>query len=60
MEIQFTREQIRNLVEHLESHMTTHNIGFTDTSNPIASIFCAIQFGNEFMNSEDKGALKEY
>ena len=60
MKIDFTQEQIENLVNHLESYMLMHDIGFTDTSNHIASIYCAIQYGNEFMESVNKGEIKVY
>jgi hypothetical protein len=60
MTVEFTREQIENLVNHLESHMLMHDIGFTDNTNHIASIYCAIQFGNDFMESVDKGEIKVY
>lgn len=60
MTVDFTQEQIENLVNHLESYMLMHDIEFTDTSNHIASIYCAIQYGNDFMESENKGDLVEY
>ena len=60
MTVEFTREQIENLVNHLESVMITQDIEFTDTTNHIASIYCAIQFGNDFMESVDKGEIKVY
>ena len=60
MTVEFTREQIENLVNHLESYMLMHDIGFTDNTNHIASIYCAIQYGNEFMDSVDKGEIKVY
>ena len=60
MNIEFTEEQIENLVNHLESYMIMHDIQFTDRSNHIANIYCAIQFGNEFMDSVDKGEIKVY
>ena len=60
MTVEFTREQIENLVNHLESVMITQDIEFTDNSNHIASIYCAIQFGNDFMESVDKGEIKIY
>ena len=60
MNVEFTEEQIENLVNHLESVMITQDIGFTDTSNHIASIYCAIQFGNDFMEKVDKGEIKVY
>ena len=60
MNVDFTEEQIENLVNHLESYMIMHDISFTDRSNHIASIYCAIQFGNDFMDSVDKGEIKIY
>ena len=60
MEVQFTEEQLENLCNFLESYMITNSIEFTDRNNHIADIYCAIQFGNEFMESDDKGALKQY
>jgi len=52
MEVQFTRQQIENLVNHLESYMIMHDIEFTNPENHIASIYCAIQFGNDFMERQ--------
>lgn len=60
MEVQFTMEQLENLCNLLESIMITQDIKFTDRNNHIADIYCAIQYGNEFMESDDKGALKQY
>jgi hypothetical protein len=60
MEVQFTQEQIENLVNHLESYMIMHDIKFTDNTNHIASIYCAIQFGNDFMDKVNKGEVKVY
>lgn len=60
MNVQFTEEQIENLVNHLESYMIMHDIQFTDNSNHIASIYCAIQFGNDFMEQVNKGEIKIY
>ena len=60
MNVEFTEEQIENLVNHLESYMIMHDIEFTDNSNHIASIYCAIQFGNDFMESVNKGEIKIY
>ena len=60
MNVQFTDKHIQDLVNHLESYMIMHDISFTDRSNHIASIYCAIQFGNEFMDSVDKGEIKVY
>ena len=60
MNVQFTDKQIRDLVNHLESYMIMHDIEFTNTNDHIASIYCAIQFGNEFMDSVDKGEIKVY
>lgn len=60
MTVEFTREQIENLVNHLESYMIMNDIEFTNRNNHIASIYCAIQFGNDFMDSVDKGEIKVY
>jgi len=60
MEVQFTMEQLQNLCNLLESIMITQDIEFTDRKSHIADIYCAIQYGNEFMESDDKGALKQY
>ena len=60
MNVEFTREQIENLVNHLESYMLMNDIEFTNTNDHIASIYCAIQFGNDFMESVNKGEIKIY
>ena len=60
MNVQCTEEQIENRSNHLESVMITQDIEFTDNSNHIASIYCAIQFGNDFMESVNKGEIKIY
>ena len=60
MTVEFTREQIENLVNHLESVMLMNDIEFTNTNDHIASIYCAIQFGNDFMESVNKGEIKIY
>ena len=60
MTVQFTDKHIQDLINHLESYMLMHDIEFTDRSSHIASIYCAIQFGNDFMDSVDKGEIKVY
>lgn len=60
MTVEFTEKQIQDLVNHLESYMIMNDVEFTDNSNHIASIYCAIQFGNDFMESVNKGEIKVY
>ena len=59
-ELILTDAQMKNLIGNLEMQMHQNGTDFTDTTDPLASIYCAAMFGNEYMNSDEKGELEEY